>query len=332
MKLIIPMAGYGKRLRPQSSITPKPLMTVRGQCMVERIVEKFTHTLPRPVTDGVFILGPGFDRKAYGILDSVCDRHGIQAHYVIQEEAKGTAHAVICAQDFLAGEGIVVYADTVFDMDPVHDLHSSDVVAWVKEVEDPSRFGVAVREGDQVTAFVEKPKEFISNEALIGIYYIRQLEKLQEAIQVLFNNNICGKGGEYYLTDAFDGMLKQGLIFRTAAVNAWLDCGTLDAFMDTTRYLLDHEPQTAARLGCTNSIIHEPVYIADGAVVKNSVIGPYVSVEADAHITDSIIRDSIIFESAHVQNSVLHESMIGANGVVAGMYKKINVGDYSYLQ
>ena len=326
------MAGHGKRLRPQSSITPKPLMTVRGQCMVERIVEKFTHTLPRLVTEGVFILGPGFDRKAYDILDSVCDRHGIQANYIIQEEAKGTAHAVICAQDFLTGEGVVVYADTVFDMDPVHDLQGSDVVAWIREVDDPSRFGVAVREGDQVTAFVEKPKEFISNEALIGIYYVRQLEQLQSAIQVLFDNNICGKGGEYYLTDAFDGMLKQGLIFRTAAVNAWLDCGTLDAFMDTTRYLLDHEPQTAVRPGCTNSIVHEPVYIAEDAIVKNSVIGPYVSVEAGGHVTNSVIRDSIIFESASVQGSVLHESMIGANSVVSGMHKKINIGDHSCLQ
>lgn len=326
------MAGRGKRLRPQSSITPKPLMTVRGQCMVGRIVEKFTHTLPRPVTDGVFILGPGFDRKAYDILDAVCLRHEIRPHYVIQEEAKGTAHAVICAEDFLDGEGIVVYADTVFNMDPVHNLNSSDVVAWVKEVGDPSRFGVAVREENRITAFVEKPKEFISNEALIGIYYIRHLEKLKAAIQVLFDRNICGKGGEYYLTDAFDGMLKHGLIFRTAAVNAWLDCGTLEAFMDTTRYLLDHEPQTGARPGCRDTVIHEPIYIAEDAVIENSIIGPYVSVESGARVTNSIIRDSIVFESAQIQNSILHESMIGANSAVAGMSKKINVGDHSHLQ
>ena len=325
------MAGRGKRLRPQSSITPKPLMTVRGQCMVERIIEKFTHTLPRRITDGVFILGPGFDRKAYDILDSVCARHNIQAHYVIQEEALGTAHAVICAQDFLNGEGIVVYADTVFDMDPVHDLSDSDVVAWVKEVDDPKRFGVAVREGDRVTAFVEKPQELISNEALIGIYYIRSLEKLKDAIQVLFDKNICGKGGEYYLTDAFDWMLKQGLVFRTAAVQAWLDCGTLEAFMDTTRYLLAQETQTGTRPGCSNSIILEPVYIARDAIVEHSVIGPYVSVEAGAHISSSIIRDSIVFESAIVKHSILHDSMIGANSIVANESSRLNVGDYSDL-
>ena len=325
------MAGRGKRLRPQSSITPKPLMTVRGQCMVERIVEKFTHTLPKQVTDGVFILGPGFDRKAYDILDAVCARYNINAHYVLQEEAKGTAHAVICAEEFLHGEGIVVYADTVFDMDPVKDLTGSDVIAWVKEVEDPSRFGVAVRKGDRITAFVEKPQELISKEALIGIYYVQNLEKLQAAIQVLFNDNICGKGGEYYLTDAFDLMLKRGLVFHTAPVHAWLDCGTLDAFMNTTRYLLDHERQNVPRAGCLNATIIEPVYISPDAVVENSVLGPYVSVEAGAHISNSILRNSIVFESANIQNSVLYDSMIGAHSKVTGQSCRLNVGDYSNL-
>ena len=325
------MAGQGKRLRPQSSITPKPLMTVRGKCMVERIVEKFIHTLPQPVTDGVFILGPGFDQKAYDILDSVCSRHDIQGHYVIQEEAKGTAHAVRCAQQFLSGEGIVVYADTVFDMPPLDDLYDSDVIVWVKEVEDPSRFGVAVREGERVTAFVEKPQEMVSREALIGIYYIRELDRLNTAIEILFQNGTRGKGGEYYLTDAFDWMLKQGLTFRTAAVNAWLDCGTLSAFMDTTRYLLDHEPQESVRLHCTDSIIQDPVYIAEDATIKNCVLGPYVSVEAGACLTNSIIRDSIIFESAQVKDSVLHDSMIGANSLVTGQSSRLNIGDYSNL-
>ncbi len=326
------MAGHGKRLRPQSSITPKPLLTVRGQCMVERIVEKFTHTLPRPVTEGVFILGPGFDRKAYDILDSVCERHGIQANYVIQEEAKGTAHAVICAQDFLSGEGIVVYADTVFDMGPIRDLEHSDVVTWVREVEDPSRFGVAVREGDRVISFVEKPKQLVSNEALIGIYYVRQLEKLRAAIETLFDENICSTGGEFYLTDAFDKMLKQGFIFRTAAVNAWLDCGTLDAFMDTTRYLLDHEPKPSSRPGCTNSILHEPVYLAEDAVVENSILGPYVCVESGAQVRNSIIKGSILFESANVRNSILQDSMIGSNSVLVGRSERMNIGDHSHLE
>jgi len=325
------MAGYGKRLRPQSSITPKPLMTVRGQCMVERIIAKFTQTLPKKITDGIFILGPGFDRIAYDILDAVCAKYDIHPHYVIQAEPKGTAHAVSCAQDFLDGEGVVVYADTVFDMDPITTFGDSDVVAWVKEVDDPSRFGVAVRENDRITAFVEKPQEFISNEALIGIYYIQNLNQLKSAINFLYDHKICGKDGEYYLTDAFDRMLKEGLIFSSTTVNAWLDCGTLNAFMDTTRYLLNHEPQNVDGPRCNNSIIIEPVYIGEDSHVTDSIIGPYVSIEAGAQITHSIIKNSIIFESANVQDSVLNDSMIGAHSTVIGKLNSLNVGDYSDL-
>jgi len=331
VKLIVPMAGYGKRLRPQSSITPKPLMTVRGQCLVERIVAKFTHTLPRRIIDGVFILGPGFDRKAYDILDSVCAKYDIQPHYVIQEQPKGTAHAVLCAQHLLEGEGVVVYADTVFDMDPILSFGDSDVVAWVKEVDDPSRFGVAVRNHDRITAFVEKPQELISNEALIGIYYIRNLRTLKSAIKTLFDNQICGKDGEYYLTDAFDHMLKEGLIFSSTSVNAWLDCGTLTAFMDTTCYLLDHESQSTDQPGCINTLIREPVYIGEHARIENSIIGPYVSVEAGAQVINSIIQHSIIFESANVHDSILTDSMIGAHSTVKRPPQNLNVGDYSDL-
>jgi len=325
------MAGHGKRLRPQSSITPKPLLTVRGQCMVERIIEKFTTTLPRTISDSIFILGPGFDRKAYDILDVVCARHQIQPHYVIQEEAHGTAHAVMCGQDHLDGEGVVVYADTVFDMDPIDRLDDSDVVAWVKEVDDPSRFGVAVRDHDRITAFVEKPQELISNEALIGIYYIRDLAQLKSAIAFLFEQSICGPSGEYYLTDAFDHMLKQGLIFKTALVNVWLDCGTLDALRDTTRYLLDQELHSETRPDHSSCILREPVFIAEDAIVTNSVIGPYVSVESGAEITNSIIEHSTVFESAVVQNSILHDSMIGAHSHIIGRSQQLNVGDYSKL-
>ncbi len=325
------MAGYGKRLRPQSSITPKPLMTVKGQSMVERIIAKFTHTLPKSISDGIFILGPGFDHRAYDILESVCAKYDIQPHYVIQEQPLGTAHAVMCAQNFLEGEGVVVYADTVFDMDSIATFGDSDVVAWVKEVSDPSRFGVAVRDQERIVAFVEKPQELISNEALIGIYYIQNLNQLKSAIKTLFDGHLCGKDGEYYLTDAFDHMLKSGLIFSSTTVNAWLDCGTLDAFMDTTCYLLDHERQIGDRPDCPNSIIIEPVYIGENACVTDSIIGPYVSVESGAQITNSIIKNSIIFESATVQDSILKGSMIGAQSTVTGKASQLNIGDHSNL-
>ena len=330
MKLIIPMAGRGKRLRPQSNVTPKPLLSVAGKTVVERIVEGFAGILPRPVTEAVFILGPSFGQSVRTSLADICERHGIEPHYVIQHSPLGTAHAVSVARDYLSGEGIVIYADTVFVMgDPV-TLEGADVVAWVKKVDDPSRFGVAVREGDRVVAFVEKPKTLISREALIGIYYVRELGSLQRAIQHLFDNEIKGKGGEYYLTDAFDLLLKRGQVFLTATVREWLDCGTLEALFDTTCRLLgggDH-----AEASVEGSVIIEPVHLGPGAQVKDSVVGPNVSVERDARIENSVVRDSIVFEGACVRSAVLARSFVGAHATVEGRPLAANVGDHSLVE
>ena len=325
------MAGRGKRLRPQSSVTPKPLLTVRGRSMVERIVEGFAGVLPRPVDECVFILGPSFEREARPLLKDICARHRATPRFVVQHEALGTAHAVHVAQEYLSGEGIVVYADTVFDMGASVSLEGSDVVVWVKHVEDPSRFGVAVREGDRVVAFVEKPKEPISTEALIGIYYVRELTTLRDSIQQLFDDNIRGKGGEYYLTDAFDLMLKAGGVFTTASVRHWLDCGTLSAFMDTARHLLQSEEVAIEPSRSTNSVLIPPVHVAPGARIMDSVIGPYVSVERDAQVNGSVIRDSIVFEGAQVTSASIHNSFVGAHSVITGVAGSINVGDYAEI-
>ena len=331
MKLIIPMAGRGKRLRPHSHVTPKPLLAVKGTSMVERIVDTFNHVLPHHLDEGVFVLGPDFGADVRRQLIDICTRHAMEAHFVVQEEALGTAHAVSVTGDHLKGEGIVVYADTVFEMDPGVQLEGADVIAWVKEVEDPSRFGVAVREGERIVAFVEKPQELISKEALIGIYYVKDLTQLQRTINHLFEHDIRGKGGEFYLTDAFDLMLKDGHVFKTATVTAWLDCGTLTALMDTTRHLLDGEalpPPDAVE----NSVLLEPVYIGEGARVTNSVVGPYVSIEAGATIKGSILRDSIVFEGARVENVVLKDSFIGAHATVNPTTPSLNIGDHAVVE
>ena len=331
MKLIIPMAGRGKRLRPHSHVTPKPLLAVKGVSMVERIVDTFNHVLPHHLDEGIFVLGPDFGAEVRRQLTDICRRHAMQAHFVVQEEALGTAHAVAVTEAHLQGEGIVVYADTVFEMDPGVRLEGADVIAWIKEVDDPSRFGVAVREGDRIVAFVEKPQELISKEALIGIYYVKELTQLQQAIDHLFERDIRGKGGEFYLTDAFDRMLKDGLVFKTASVNAWLDCGTLTALMDTTRHLLDGEPHTPSSGTVENSVLIDPVYIGAGATVTNSVVGPYVSIENNAVITNAIIRDSIVFEGAHVENAVLKDSFIGAEATVNPTVPSFNIGDHAMV-
>src|SRR5690606_19168250 len=241
MKLLIPMAGRGTRVRPHSHVTPKPLLAVRGKSMVERIVDTFNRVLPTHLDEGVFVLGPDFGQDVYDALTAICERHGMRASFAVQESAEGTAHAVYAARDHLRGDGIVVFADTVFDMEPGVDLAGADVVAWVKHVDDPRRFGVAVREGDKVVALVEKPSEPISNEALIGIYYVRDLEQLREAIESIIKDKVGCNARQCAATDAVDRMVNADAVVRPADVRGWLDCGTIAAPQETTRLVVAME-------------------------------------------------------------------------------------------
>ncbi len=330
MKLIIPMAGRGTRVRPHSHVTPKPLLHVKGKSIVERIVDLFARVLPAPPDEGVFVLGPDFGQGVRDQLTEICERHGLQAHFAVQETAEGTAHAVLQAGDRLTGEGIVVFADTLFDMDEKVDTQGSDVIAWVKEVEDPSRFGVAVREGEEVVRLVEKPQELISNEALIGIYYVRDLADLRAQIEGLISDDVRGKGDEYQLTDAFDRMLQKGDTFTTAQATEWLDCGTIPALLSTTKHMLGKEE--APHEGTVeDSVVRDPVYIGPGAVVRGSVVGPHTSIEAGAEVVDSVVEGSIVFAEARVENSALSDSLVGQHAEVRGHAGSVNVGDHSSI-
>jgi glucose-1-phosphate thymidylyltransferase len=330
MKLIIPMAGRGTRVRPHSHVTPKPLLNICGKSMVERIIDTFTQVLPRPITDGVFILGPDFGQGVRNDLSAICERHGIQAHFGVQEVARGTAHAVACAGDHLEGEGIVVFADTLFYMEPGVDLSNSDVVAWVKEVDDPSRFGVAVRKEGRIVELVEKPQTLVSNEALIGIYYVRDLRLLRDAIDYLMENNVTGHGNEYQLTDAFDRLLKDGKIFRTASVTAWLDGGTIEAFLETTLDIVQREQGVLKEDdNLVDSVVIPPVFIGENVQIARSVVGPNVSIESGASISDSRVSNSIVFSDSVVTNSVLDGSLIGNAASLRGRAQHINIGDHS---
>lgn len=299
--------------------------------MVERIVDTFNRVLPTNLDEGVFVLGPDFGHEVYDALTAICERHGMKANFAVQETAEGTAHAVYAAKEYLQGDGIVVFADTVFDMEPGVELEGADVVAWVKHVDDPRRFGVAVREGSKVVALVEKPSEPISNEALIGIYYVRELERLSAAIKTVIDDGLRGKGGEFQLTDAFDRMLKADAVFRTASVTEWLDCGTIEALQDTTRQILEKEQDGSHEGKVENSIILDPVYIGPGARIVNSVVGPYTSVEADATVTGSIVRESIVFAHAEIEGATLESSLVGQHAVVRPGPSRINVGDHSEI-
>lgn len=299
--------------------------------MIGRIVDTFDRILPTKVDESVFILGPDFGESVRAQLTALCDVRGIKASFAVQEEALGTGHAVYAAADYLEGEGVVAFADALFDATDALDFSASDVVAFVKYVEDPRAYGVAVREGERIVEFVEKPSEIISNEALIGIYYVQELSTLRDAIKHLLDNNITGHGDEYQLTDAFDKMLKDDLVFKTASVSEWLDCGTIPALLETTAFILDKEKDTLRFGDVENSIIHEPVYIAEGAKVSNSVVGPHVSIEAGATIDNAVVRDSILFADAAVSNAVLKDSLVGANASVNGTAQTLNIGNHSVV-
>jgi len=193
MKLIIPMAGRGTRVRPHSHTVPKPLLPVAGKMIVERIVETFARTLDREIDEIVFILGPDFGQDIKDALKAMSDRQDAEARFRVQRQAEGTAHAVYCAEEDLSGECIIVFADTIFDMEGSVSIEDADSVVWLKEVEDPSRFGVAVEKEGKITDFVEKPEEPISNLAIIGVYYFKEAAQLKKEIEYLLDNNIRGK-------------------------------------------------------------------------------------------------------------------------------------------
>ncbi|PSQ69782.1 MAG: glucose-1-phosphate thymidylyltransferase [Bacteroidetes bacterium QH_2_64_26] len=331
MKLIIPMAGRGTRVRPHSHVTPKPLLSVRGRSIVERIVDNFSRVLPEPPDDGVFVLGPDFGSEIRDQLAALCKERGITPHFPVQEESLGTAHAVGCAGEHLHGEGVTVFADTLFELGKEVTLGDADVVAFVREVDDPRRFGIAVRDGQEVTELVEKPTDPVSNEALIGIYYIRELAKLKDGIDYLIENDLKGAGGEYQLTDAFDYRLQQGDVITTADVDAWMDCGTIPALLETTGRVLERESDGDHPGTVTDSVIHEPVYIGPDATVTNAVVGPHVSIEEGATVSDAVVRDSIIFAEGHVENAVLADSVVGRHAAVDQRVQSINVGDHSQV-
>ena len=221
MKLIVPMAGRGTRVRPHSHVTPKPLLKVKGRSVVERIVDTFAEVLPQVPDEGIFVLGPDFGQDIRDQLTALCKERGMDAHFPVQREALGTAHAVGAADKHLQGDGVVVFADTIFlREDDIAVDPDADVVAFVREVDDPRRFGIAVRDGEQVTELVEKPDDPVTNEALIGIYYVRELADLKAQIDRLIENDLRGADGEFQLTDALNNYLQEGARFTTASVAA----------------------------------------------------------------------------------------------------------------
>jgi glucose-1-phosphate thymidylyltransferase len=329
MKIIVPMAGMGKRMRPHTHTTAKPLLPIAGKPIVQRLVEDLAAVAGGSVEEVAFITNPAFGKKVEDELIAIAGGIGAKGTVHHQAEALGTAHAILCAKSALKGRVIVAFADTLFRADMKLD-NDGDGVIWVNKVEDPRAVGV-VKLDDQgvITEFVEKPQEFVSDLAIIGIYYFADGERLRSEMQYLIDNDIRDKG-EYQLTNAMENMKQKGARFKAGAVDLWMDCGNKNAMVDTNTKVLGFlgkdEDLVDRSVKLTNSLIIPPCYIGKDVVLDNAIVGPNVSIENGSRITGSVVRNSIIRSDAKISDAVIDNSMLGERSAVRGHAMDLSIG------
>ncbi len=332
-KIVIPMAGWGTRMRPHTFSKPKPLVSVAGKTTLEHLLDMFK-TMPNPENlEYVFIVGPflgeiqipAFIKENYP---------NIKAHYIVQHEMKGQSHAMWLAREHLHGPMQMVFSDTLIETDFSFLAHeTADSVAWVMPVPDPRRFGVAeVGPDGWVKRFIEKPQTLENNLVIAGCYYFREGRELIAAIEEQFERKVSLKN-EFFLADAMTIMIERGTKIRVHEINTWLDTGTIEATLDTNKVLLDKLGSNIQTDKLENVKIIEPVAIGEGAVISNSTIGPHASIGANCRISNSTIAESILEPRCEIQDSALSRSLIGAQAKVRGRGDgnviQLNLGDNS---
>ncbi|UYZ62747.1 sugar nucleotidyltransferase [Hymenobacter weizhouensis] len=335
MKIIVPMAGMGKRMRPHTLTVPKPLIPIAGKPIVQRLVEDIAKVCGEPVEEVAFIIGR-FGSEVEQNLVRIAESVGARGTIHYQDEPLGTAHAILCAQSALSGPVVVAFADTLFKADFTLDSSVPGTI-WVQRVDDPRPFGVVkLNEQGQITDFVEKPQEFVSDLAIIGIYYFQDGEYLRRELQYLLDNDIKDKG-EYQLTNALENMKNQGTTFVPGRVTEWLDCGNKDATVYTNQRYLEYlqergENLVAESAHITNSVLIPPVYVGEGAIITDSVVGPHVSLGNHSNVRSSVVTNSIVQTSASVLHANVTNSMIGNHATVTSDPADLSLGDYNTLR
>jgi glucose-1-phosphate thymidylyltransferase len=330
LKIVIPMAGFGTRLRPHTWSKPKPLISLAGKTVLAYVLEMFK-TLPDPDNvELVFIVGYlGQHFKPY--MEKNYPQ--LKVHYVEQPEMRGQSHAIYLARQHLSGPMLMVFADTLIDTNlAILADREVEAVAWVKPVPDPRRFGVAeVGPDGWVTRLVEKPKSLENNLVIVGFYYFRQAEALIAAIEEQMRRGVELKG-EYFLADAVNIMIENGLKMRTQAVDTWLDAGVPATVLETNRHLLDHGRDNSAQAAQRPGVaVVPPVFIHPQAEVRGAVIGPHVSIGAGCTVENSVVRNAILEEGASLHDALLEDSLIGENVRIQGRFSSLNVGDSSAI-
>lgn len=332
MNIIIPMAGRGTRMRPHTLTTPKPLIPIAGKPMVHRIVEDISANMDEAINEIAFIVGR-FGEEAENALLDIAKSFGAKGKIYYQDTPLGTAHAIHCAVESLVGNIFIAFADTLFDAKFDFDINK-DAIIWTRKVDNPSSFGVVqLNEQGLISNFVEKPVEFVSDQAIIGVYYFKDGENLKNELAYLLDNNLKEKG-EFQLTNAMENMMKKGLEFYSADVDEWLDCGNKDATLDTLERILEikkeKENLRGENISIENSVIIEPCFIGNKVQIKNAVIGPHVSLENGAQIENAIITKSIIGKDSKVKNCIMNLSLLGNFVDCQSKTEEFSLGDYNF--
>lgn len=323
MKAIIPVAGIGTRLRPHTHTQPKALIPIAGKPILGHITDGL---IEAGIKEFIFIIGYMGDKIEQYIQQNYTN---IKSEFVIQTTGKGVGHAIFLAKDLIqpTDEILIVFGDTIADMDLASVLNAPTSMLGVKKVEDPRLFGVAeVNDNGTIKNLAEKPAIPKSNLALVGVYKIKEAALLLEALQ----NNVAKQlktHGEYTLTDALMEMVKQGVVFKTFNVDNWFDCGKKDILLETNALLLKRLNNDASKYKFENTIIIPPVFIGQGCKIANSIIGPNVSVGENAILNYATIKDSIIGPYAQIEYAILHRSLIGNDALLKGMIQSLNIGD-----
>ena len=336
MKIIVPMAGRGSRLRPHTLTVPKPLIPIAGKPIVHRLVEDIAKVLDEKVDEIAFIIGQDFGEKVEADLKAIAESLGAKGTIYYQDKPLGTGHAIMCAKDSLTGPAVVAYADTLFKADFTLNK-DADAVIWVKQVENPNAYGVVkLNEKNEITELVEKPEEFVSDLAVIGIYYFKDVAVLKEELQKVLDQNII-RGGEYQINDGIKAMQASGNVFVPGKVDEWMDCGNKQITVETNGRMLNFLHQDGEKLisdsvKITNSEITEPCFIGENVVLTNAKIGPNVSIGNGTKIENSTIKNSLIQNESEVKNANLDNAMIGNYAKFDGNFTQISIGDYTVLE
>ena len=336
MKIIVPMAGRGSRLRPHTLTIPKPLIPIAGKPIVHRLVEDIAGVLNQDIEEVAFIIHESFGKKVEVELIAIAQKLGARGTIYYQNEALGTGHAIMCAKDSLSGPAVIAYADTLiradFDLD-----QNADSVIWVKQVDKPEAFGVInLNDKNQIVELVEKPATFVSDLAVIGIYYFKDVAVLKNELQLVLDNNII-HGGEYQINDGIKQMMAKGMIFVPGKVDEWMDCGNKDVTVETNSRMLNFLHNDGIHLvdydvKSENSTIIPPCYIGEDVVLINATVGPNVSLGKGTHVVNSTIKNSLVQTHARIKNAKLDNAMIGNHAIFDGAFTSISIGDYSVLE